>query len=104
VQRLRVASKTAVPDCGTVLERLGMQTNSTPLTTRRVFKIQKAATCLCNAYKFPHRAGGGDCEDPGENPGKCSECKFGREETDPFGTGDRWYSEWSCENGGCYWG
>lgn len=58
-------------------------------------------TCHCNAYAFPHRAGGGLCNDPGEKPKSCDRCPHGKREYDPYGTGDRWYSIIECD--GCYW-
>lgn len=64
-------------------------------------KLVAKATCTCNAYAFPHRAGGGACKDPGHKPSSCSECSRGKMVRDPYGTGDRWYSISTCE--GCLW-
>lgn len=61
--------------------------------------------CRCAAYSFPHRAGSGKCNDPGEEPGSCKECPHSVSVRDPYGTGDRWYSEPECNYGSpCPWG
>lgn len=62
--------------------------------------------CQCCAYKFPHRAGGGKCADPGKKPEGCSECRFAGEQSDPYGTGDSWYRITVCRHpqGDCPWG
>lgn len=51
--------------------------------------------CRCVAYAYPHRPKSGKCEDPGPMP-ECCDCAYGREVKDPFGTGDRWYTEIEC--------
>lgn len=58
-------------------------------------------TCSCNAYPFPHRADSGQCEDPGPKPASCRECRHGEMVIDPYGTGDRWFSQLDCD--GCHW-
>ena len=58
-------------------------------------------TCTCNAYPFPHRADSGQCEDPGPKPASCRECGRGETVIDPYGTGDRWFSQFECD--GCPW-
>ena len=70
----------------------------------KIIKI-KPAPCNCNAYAFPHRAAGGLCTDPGDDPKSCSDCQYSTIERDPYGTGDRNYSHINCglENG-CPWG
>jgi hypothetical protein len=55
--------------------------------------------CNCAVYKFPHRPGSGGCKVP-----KCSDCEFGRVEKDPFGTGDKRYTEIHCLALKCPWG
>lgn len=60
--------------------------------------------CRCKSYPFPHRAGGGGCTDPGADPGGCEDCPHARWQSDPFCTGDRWYSEAECELNECPWG
>jgi hypothetical protein len=60
-------------------------------------------TCTCTAYQFPHRAGGGDCIDPGDAPDSCSRCAYGQIIRDPFCTGDHWYSEIECRLDDCPW-
>ena len=65
----------------------------------------KEAPCSCNAYAFPHRANGGKCDAPGDDPKSCSNCEHSSSEKDPYGTGDRWYSTISCDIGyACPWG
>ena len=61
----------------------------------KIIKI-KPAPCNCNAYAFPHRANSGACNDPGEEPKNCQECKFY--------TRAKGYSDYECEFGGCLWG
>ena len=67
--------------------------------------LRNETTCYCNAYPFPHRAGSGKCDDPGKQPSGCGECKYGKRETDPYGTGDRWFSQMECcsPTGDCQW-
>jgi len=62
--------------------------------------------CQCAAYGFPHRAGGGRCSDPGPEPESCSDCGHARWVSDPYGTGDRWYSIIECAHPDeeCPWG
>lgn len=65
---------------------------------------RKQRTCHCNAYSFPHRAGSGSCEDPGEQPRDCGACGYRDSTNDPFGTGDFWYATGECEApNGCPW-
>ena len=82
-----------------------MQTQ-TQIAAKPIFfrKPRVQETCHCNAYTFPHRAGSGKCSNPGTEPGSCSDCSFGSLESDPYGTGDRWYTEIQCSCGdGCPW-
>ena len=47
--------------------------------------------CTCDAYDFPHRTGGGACDECG-----CEDaphCEHWIESVDPFGTGDFRYVE-----------
>jgi hypothetical protein len=60
-------------------------------------------SCNCVAYKFPHRPGGGKCQDPGEMP-ECNDCAFALIVHDPYGSGDSWYSEVECTLKQCPWG
>ena len=46
-------------------------------------------TCTCSAYPFPHRQGGGACDECGcENAPHCEHWIATR---DPFATGDWWH-------------
>ena len=42
--------------------------------------------CHCEAYRHPHRPGGGDCR--GHD---LADCPSQRVVVDPYATGDRWY-------------
>lgn len=55
--------------------------------------------CTCNAYKFPHRPGSGECQIP-----ECKNCQWGQIEVDPHNTGDKWYREIHCNALKCPWG
>lgn len=48
-------------------------------------------TCHCDAYPFPHRLGGGECDECGcpDSP----ECEHCIRTADPFGTCDWWKVE-----------
>ena len=49
------------------------------------------SNCTCSAYPFPHRHGGGACDECG-----CEDaphCEHWIADVDPFGTGDFWYVE-----------
>lgn len=49
-----------------------------------------ASKCTCDAYPFPHRTGGGDCDECG-----CEDaplCEHWEKELDPYGTGDHWFT------------
>lgn len=60
--------------------------------------------CVCDAYPFPHRPGGGECADPGPRPDDCADCEHNVAVFDPFGTGDHWYWENECGHPvGCPW-
>ena len=45
--------------------------------------------CTCDAYKFPHRQGGGNCDECGceDSP----RCEHWEAVADPYATGDHWY-------------
>lgn len=61
--------------------------------------------CQCVAYKFPHRAGSGKCNNPGRKPEECADCVYSGRESDPYATGDHWYSVTVCTfKGACPWG
>ena len=65
----------------------------------------KLEPCKCNAYHFPHRANSGKCDDPGEDPGSCEDCSNALSTSDPYSTGDSWYSLNECSlNTSCPWG
>lgn len=66
--------------------------------------LVKVQVCRCAAYKFPHRPGGGDCTDPGDEP-ECGECNFSITTSDPYATGDHWHSLTECNHPReCPWG
>ena len=70
----------------------------------KIIKI-KPAPCNCNAYAFPHRAAGGACTNPGDDPVFCFNCQYSNQERDPYGTGDHNYYETNCSfDGECPWG
>ena len=65
-------------------------------------KIVKLEVCRCTAYKFPHRLNGGNCH--GAEP-ECSDCEFSIKTSDPYNTGDSYYSLTECNHStGCPWG
>lgn len=64
----------------------------------------KPYNCQCAEYPFPHRPGGGRCDDPGERPASCDDCPHGYPLADPYLTGDRWYKIIECGLGHCPWG
>lgn len=82
-----------------------MQSTQTTQTQPIKFRKYRAEhTCHCNAYSFPHRAGSGKCTDPGEKPDACGDCQHSVSMSDPYGTGDRWYSVTDCMAPcGCPW-
>lgn len=59
------------------------------LTVKPILPIaskRKLNTCRCDAYPFPHRMFGGNCD--GVRPGCCSECRYADVMHDAYGTGD----------------
>lgn len=68
-----------------------------PIKFRKSRKCRPERTCFCNAYPFPHRATSGACMDPGEEPSSCGECSHSVAISDPYGTGDSWFSLAECE-------
>jgi hypothetical protein len=63
----------------------------------RIIKRKPDPPCNCVAYPFPHRAGGGDCGDPGPEPRSCDECPGLR-------VGDYGYRICEHDFGYCPWG
>jgi hypothetical protein len=60
----------------------------------------KPKPCDCDAYPFPHRPFGGECMG-GDIDYRCDGCPYLETETDPYCTGDRWYSESICTADKC---
>lgn len=58
---------------------------------------RKPSPCTCVAYPFPHRAGSGDCTDPGPAPESCDDCHALR-------VGDYGYRICEHDCGYCPWG
>lgn len=57
--------------------------------------------CHCTAYRFPHRAGSGQCIGPAP---ACRDCEHARIERDPHATGDRQHVEIECMASSCPYG
>lgn len=52
------------------------------------------STCYCESYSFPHRRGGGDCQDGVDQMNQCSECggqdfRFVKGSKSPIPSGER---------------
>lgn len=65
---------------------------------------RRQRTCACAAYPFPHRAGSGKCDDPGQEPETCADCPHSVMERDPYCTGDGWFVATICGVELCPWG
>jgi len=45
------------------------------MNLQKVIQIKRyVAPCTCAAYAFPHRANGGSCTNPGDEPDTCNDC------------------------------
>ena len=45
------------------------------MNLQTIIPIKKyVAPCTCKSYGFPHRANGGACTNPGDEPDTCEEC------------------------------
>ena len=49
-------------------------------------------TCQCDAYDFPHRMGGGACDECGCEDAPA--CQHWLPDRDPYATGDNWLIEY----------